>query len=221
MNNQVFKLVTLIISNKESLNDISVYYKDQIRDALENYTNSNSDYFKERVKAETGETYVFSSENNANFKAVAYMLDKEIWSALYANSSAEYAVGGPSVEMLMKSYCITHSDKKDLYKTQAVSSTGYQISKDGGTSWANYYSGMLSTSDTLYVLPSAATSGAGAMWLASPSAYSSNCVMGVGYGGRVDGSSYRTTDLGFRPLVCLNSNILLNWNDQTQKYDIE
>ena len=40
MNNQVFKLVTLIISNKESLNDISVYYKDQIRDALENYTNS-------------------------------------------------------------------------------------------------------------------------------------------------------------------------------------
>ena len=181
----------------------------------------NSDYFKERVKAETGETYVFSSGNNANFKAVAYMLDKEIWSALYANSSAEYAVGGPSVEMLMKSYCITHSDKKDLYKTQAVSSTGYQISKDGGTSWANYYSGMLSTSDTLYVLPSAATSGADAMWLASPSAYDGNYVVYVYYSGYVSGCYYDNTYIGFRPLVCLNSNILLNWNDQTQKYDIE
>ena len=181
----------------------------------------NSDYYKERVKAETGETYVFSSGNNANFKAVAYMLDKEIWSALYANSSAEYAVGGPSVEMLMKSYCITHSDKKDLYKTQAVSSTGYQVSNNGGTSYANSINGMLSTSDTLYVLPSAATSGADAMWLASPSAYDGNYVVYVYYSGYVSGCYYDNTYIGFRPLVCLNSNILLNWNDQTQKYDIE
>ena len=181
----------------------------------------NSDYFKERVKAETGETYVFSSGNNANFKAVAYMLDKEIWSALYANSSAEYAVGGPSIEMLMKSYCITHSDKKDLYKTQASSATGYQVSNNGGTSYANYISGMLSTSDTLYVLPSAATSGANAMWLASPSADYGDRVMHVYYNGLVNHGTCHDASIGFRPLVCLNSNILLNWNDQTQKYDIE
>ena len=171
----------------------------------------NSDYYAKE----------YTSGNNANFKAVAYMLDKEIWSALYANSSAEYAVGGPSIEMLMKSYCITHSDKKDLYKTQASSATGYQVSNNGGTSYANYISDMLSTSDTLYVLPSAATSGANAMWLASPSADSSDGVMNVYYDGGVGRSSYSETDVGLRPLVCLNSNILLNWNDQTQKYDIE
>ena len=167
----------------------------------------NSDYFDQN----------YTSTNN-NMKAVAYMLDKDIWEKFANSSVAEYAVGGPSVEMLLKSY----SEKMNVdYRAQASSATGYQVSNNGGTSYANGISGMLSTSDTLYVLPSAATSGAGAMWLASPSAYSSNCVMGVGYGGRVDGSSYRTTDLGFRPLVCLNSNILLNWNDQTQKYDIE
>ena len=170
----------------------------------------NSDYFEKE----------YTSTNN-NMKAVAYMLDKEIWSALYANSSAEYAVGGPSIEMLMKSYCITHSDKKDLYKTKASSAIGYKVSNNGGTSYATSISGMLSTSDTLYVLPSAATSGANAMWLASPSAYNFNNVVNVAYNGSVGNSTYNGAGIGLRPLVCLNSNILLNWNDQTQKYDIE
>ena len=122
-------------------------------------------------------------------KAVAYMLDKEIWSTLYADSSvAEYAVGGPSVEMTLKSY----SEKKNVdYRAKAVSATGYQISNDAGKedSWANFYSGMLSTSDTLYVLPSAATSGANAMWLASPSADNGSNVLHVYYGGGV-GNDY-------------------------------
>ena len=170
----------------------------------------NSDYFDNN----------YTSTNN-NMKAVAYMLDKYIWSDFANRTVAEYAVGGPSVEMLMKSYCITHSDKKDLYKTQAVSSTGYKVSNNGGTSYDYYISGMLSTSDTLYVLPSAATSGANAMWLASPSASGNSYVMYVSYSGFVSYNSYSFTYFGFRPLVCLNSNILLNWNDQTQKYDIE
>ena len=92
-----------------------------------------------------------------------------------------------------------------------MSSTGYQVSNNGGTSYANSIGSMLSTSDTLYVLPSAATSGANAMWLASPSAYYGNGVMVVTGNGIVDcGYSYNDSKVGFRPLVCLNSNILLN-----------
>ena len=190
---------------------------------LSQYSTGSAGITDEKMKAFNSDYYAkeYTSGNNANFKAVAYMLDKEIWSALYANSSAEYAVGGPSIEMLMKSYCITHSDKKDLYKTQASSATGYQVSNNGGTSYANYISGMLSTSDTLYVLPSAATSGANAMWLASPSADYGDRVMHVYYSGKMSYNYYTYATFGFRPLVCLNSNILLNWNDQTQKYDIE
>ena len=67
---------------------------------------------------------------------------------------------------------------------------------------------MLSTSEDLYVLPQ--SKGADAMWLASPSASNGNYVVHVGYGGNMDGSYYYTTALGFRPLVCLNSNIMLN-----------
>ena len=156
----------------------------------------NSDYFDNN----------YTSTNN-NMKAVAYMLDKEIWSTLYADSSvAEYAVGGPSVEMTLKSY----SEKKNVdYRAKAVSATGYQISNDAGKegTWANFYSGMLKTNETLYVLPQ--SSGANAMWLASPSAYGGNIVIGVGYSGAVYSYSYGNASLGFRPLVCLNSNIQL------------
>ena len=157
----------------------------------------NSDYFDNN----------YTSTNN-NMKAVAYMLDKDIWSDFVNRTVAEYAVGGPSVEMLLKSYCEKVPEKKDLYKTQASSATGYQVSNNGGTSYANYISGMLSTSEDLYVLPQ--NKGANAMWLASPSDGDGGGVMRVRYGGDMYNDSYGGTTGGFRPLVCLNSNILLN-----------
>ena len=146
--------------------------------------NGSSDITDEKMKAFNRDYFDknYTSGNNINFKAVAYMLDKEIWSELYADSSvAEYAVGGPSVEMLLKSYCITHSEKQDLYKSRA----------------------------------------ANAMWLASPSACGETYVMSGGYYGYVTYDYYSDTAVGFRPLVYLNSDISLKWNEVTQKYDIE
>ena len=148
----------------------------------------------------------YSSSNN-NMKAVAYMLDTDVWNVYRANK-AEYAIGGPTVEMLMESY----SKKMGVdYQAKAVSETGYQISKDGGENWANYYSGMLSTSETLYVLSS--SSGALAMWLASPSANDSSLVVHVTYDGYVVCSSYYADVFGFRPVVSLKSEISIIKND--------
>ena len=90
----------------------------------------NSDYFDKKYT---------SAEDN--MKAVAYMLDKEIWSELYANTTvAEYAVGGPSVEIFLKSY----SEKNNVdYRARASSAIGYQVSANGGKSYAIAISGML------------------------------------------------------------------------------
>ena len=165
----------------------------------------NSDYFDKNY-----------TSGNDNMKAVAYMLDKDIWSDFANSSVAEYAVGGPSVEMLLKSYCEKVSEKKDLYKTQASSATGYQVSNNGGTSYVDYIIGMLSTSEDLYVLPQ--NKGADAMWLASPSARYGNYVMDLYCNGYVSGNYYNDTSIGFRPLVCLNSNILLK--EVTGGYEI-
>ena len=100
------------------------------------------------------------------------------------------------------------------YQAKAVSATGYQISKDGGANWAYDYTGMLSTSETLYVLPSYSTSGANAMWLASPSAYNSSYVMYVYYYyGTVDSNGCNDGGVGFRPVVSLKSGISVTKND--------
>ena len=78
---------------------------------------------------------------------------------------------------------------------------------------------MLNSSDTLYVLPS--STGSNAMWLASASDHHYSDLMIVS-GGSIQGrnSSYNNS-YGFRPLVCLNSNISLKWNEQDHIYEIK
>ena len=183
--------------------------------------NGSYDIIDEKIKAFNSDYYEkeYTSTYNS-IKAVSYMLDKEIWSELYANSFvAECAVGVPSLEIFFKSYCDKYPEKKELYKTQAISIRGYQISKDGGINWWNSYEGMLNSSDTLYVLPS--STGSNAMWLASASDHHYSDLMIVS-GGSIQGrnSSYNNS-YGFRPLVCLNSNISLKWNEQDHIYEIK
>lgn len=153
-------------------------------------------------------TGVENSTVNPNMKAVAYMLDTTAWSTFKdRNEKADYVIGGPTIEMLMKSYSQKHNVQ---YKAEAVNDTGhegYKISKDNGANWDTYYSGMLSTSDSLYVLPS--SKGANAMWVASPSAYNANYVMNVNCNGDVNHGDFNYDNLGFCPLVCLKSNVQL------------
>ena len=192
------------------LNSISKKYRGSSNITDEKMIAFNSDYFDKKY-----------TSTNSNMKAVAYMLDKDIWEDYADASIAEYAVGGPSVEMLMKSYCIKYPNKKDLYKTRAASTIGYQVSKDGGTNWDVYYTGMLSASDTLYVLPRSSNgSGANAMWVASPVSYHPSLVYYVNYSGTIHSGNDNNKDVGFRPLVCLNSNILLNKDGSTGSYEI-
>ena len=149
-----------------------------------------------------------STNKNDNMKAVAYMLDTTAWSTFKdSNGKADYAIGGPTLEMLFKSYNQKHPGKN--YEAQATSATGYQLRVNGGT-WKNYTdssSDYLDSSDSLYVLPS--SKGANAMWLASPSAINTNLVMYVHYDGFVGYNGYSNGGNGFRPLVCLKSNIQL------------
>ena len=148
------------------------------------------------------------SSSNSNMKAVAYMLDTDVWN-VYKTDKADYAIGGPTVELLMASY----SKKMGVdYQAKATSATGYQISEDGGTKWTNLCNGMLSRIETLYVLPVGSTSGANAMKLASPSVYRSYYVMDVSYSGDVGYGDYDYSYGGFRPVVCLNSKVSVTDN---------
>ena len=159
----------------------------------------NNDYFSKNYSS-TGE----------NMKAVAYMMDTKAWNSKFLDSNkADYCIGGPSVELLFKSY---NEKYKTAFESQASSATGYQIRKTSSDSWTNDVDLMLSTSDPLYVLKS--TSNAYAYWLASPSTYY-NLVMDVNFNGNVNYYYYSGSE-GFRPLVCLNSNIKLQKVSNTQ-----
>ena len=169
---------------------------------LAGYSGS-SDITDEKIKALNNDYFNIKkyTSSSKNMKAVAYMLDTKIWSN-FKTEKAEYAIGGPTVEMLMVSY----SKKYNVdYRARATSATGYVMSNNGGTSWSSYYNKMLNKSDSLYVLPS--SKGANAMWLASPSLLNPESLIYVLRGGDVNRNRYDTNYIGFRPLVCLKSDI--------------
>ena len=112
----------------------------------------NNDYFTK---------YGSQNSSNNNMKAVAYMLDTNVWS-VYKGEKAEYAIGGPTIELFFKSY---NKKYETNYVAGATSVIGYKI----GSGSASGNSLTLSKDKTLpYVVTS--TSKASATWLASPSA---------------------------------------------------
>ena len=70
---------------------------------------------------------------------------------------------------------------------------------------------MVNTDNKLYVL--SASEGAYAMWLSSPSAAGADLVLYLDYNGLFSRLSYSDNRIGFRPIVCLNSDVEVEKND--------
>lgn len=120
---------------------------------------NNSYFYKEDGTDNYSSTY-------SNMKSVAYMMDTEAWNSKFLDTNkAEYVIGGPTVELLFKSY-----NKK--YKKECVAGAtnqaGYSIKEQESGGWNTVITYMLNPSDPLYVINSEAN--AEAYWLASPSA---------------------------------------------------
>lgn len=129
--------------------------------------------------------------------------------------------GGPTIEMVMNSYSQSHNVQYIAQATNTTGYVGYQISKDNGETWESSYAGMLNKNtslDSLYVIKNA--SPALAMWTASPSAYSTSTLAVIGCNGSVGNDYYANnvydnTAIGFRPVICLNSNVILQESNGT------
>lgn len=148
------------------------------------------------------------TSTNNNMKAVAYMLDTNVWS-IYAGSQAEYAIGGPTLEMFCASYKDTHPSR--YLECDSVTSDGYQI-KWSDDSYGYYLSG-LSTNEYNFIYIKPDLSLASGMWLASPSANRNDILLCAKNDGYVSTSNYMTALLGLRPLVCLKSSVQLEQVD--------
>lgn len=210
----VDKLPTTSAGNKPE-NKNSSYQKTATFSNVINDYDGSSNIIEEKIKALNSDYFNkgYTSINN-NMKSVAYMLDTRIWSN-FAGEKVEYAIGGPTVEMLMASYNQKYASNGIDYRAQATSEIGYQISKDGGVNWANYYGGILKTNDSLYVLSS--SNDAYAMELASPSYGGVSNLMHVSLYGGISINTYNDTRFGFRPIVCLKSDIQLEEDEDGYK----
>ena len=182
----VSKLPTTSAGNKPENTNSSYPKAAPFNNVINDYSGS-SNITDKRIKALNKSYFDYLEKNNTvsknnNMKAVAYMVDTGIWSS-FKTEKAEYVVGGPTVEMLMASYSKKYKVDRIDYRAQATSSTGYQISKDGGANWANSYSWMIGAGGGIYVLP--ISNGAYGMWLASPSSAVTDGVLYVDYRGCV------------------------------------
>lgn len=143
-----------------------------------------------------------------NIKKTAILLDTNIWNK-FKGEKAEYAIGGPTLDLYVASYNETHPEKTIQYRSQDA---GYELKYNTDENFSNSLSG-LNTEESLYVINSD-TLGANAMWIASPSngGYQQNGLMYVKNSGVIDCNTYLAFDggmPGIRPVVCLNSSVTL------------
>ena len=125
----------------------------------------SSDITDERIKALNNDYFSKGYKSSeSTMCAVAYMLDTSVWRG-YAGNKADYAIGGPSIELLLKSYNKKHGTS---YQAQATSNLGYKVSFNNGSSWVIDKDGVFDTGDPTYVITSINNSRS--MILSSPSA---------------------------------------------------
>ena len=157
--------------------------------------------------------------SNKNEQAAAWLCDPSKWTAYCDTDKANYAIGGPSVEMYVKSYNqayngITDSNVYTLGATYiATSAPGYIYTLNGAQSTISnndYSTGKDSLNYTRYKSMYCGENGhkTGNWWLASPLASSSGYVCYViGDSASLSYASYFVSR-GVSPLVSLKSSFI-------------
>ena len=177
----------------------------------------NNSYYNEKS---------FTGNTNPNSIAVASMLDTSSWEMFRDSKYAQYAIGGPSVEMFCDSYTQTHPQGYGL-KAEAFQNGenyGYKVkttATNASYGWNTAAGSVAAYDDTsadtiaatainqLYRPDSTSTS-TEHFWLSSPSDNNANRVVIVDCNfGYVNRDYYYYADYGFRPLVCLKSDVQL------------
>ena len=156
--------------------------------------------------------------NYNNEKAVAAILDVDLWSGFNNSTYAMYSIGSPSIEMICKSYNDIHKEGQiEAKETNNENNYGYRIKK-GDDEAQNSISGLTDCDNKLYFKY---TSKGRYCWLASPNSLNSNNLFRMTSTGALSQEIYSSKDLGFRPLVCLKSNVHLVLNEDGQTYSLE
>ena len=160
-------------------------------------------------------SYISDNQNaiGKGIQAVAFMLDISRWNEKYRNETyADYAIGGPTLDLFCESYENTHKSK---YIEYIHNTTGYQMKWSNSTdSYGNSLS-ILDTSDNLYVITS--PNKCSTTWIAAPSSVYVDSLLYVSSAGMLSSyGAYTNPSTGFRPVVCLKSGVQLEKISDTE-----
>ncbi len=196
-------------------NSISAYsdptYSDYVISFMDVYKGyKGSEDIVKNSKAKKWISWVdeYSGTTSENIRAVAYMLDtnENVWGT-FAGSMAEYAIGGPTLEMFVESYNMTHEEESQQLECKEFSSAGYKIKKGDG-SYGNSCSGLLKNElNNLYVIPEREK--AYATYFASPGSGSPNFIRYISCDCKISSYECSSAGIGLRPVVCLKSDVTL------------
>ena len=208
--------------NNHTIDKGSYPYSVSFANILTDYPNGSEDvaeetkYLNKQYYEYLTNKGVISTDNN--MRVVAYMCDTSVWNK-FKTTKAEFAIGGPTIELLFKSYnkkyrtnylagsLESNETSKDSAgnPVESINKIGYRISNNGGDSWATGYNYRIIEKDTTYILGQGNTRG---IWLASPSA-TAQFVIRIDSNGQVDSDGIFGTQQGFRPIVCLQDDVQL------------
>ncbi|MBR6033258.1 MAG: hypothetical protein IKP28_00655 [Clostridia bacterium] len=168
----------------------------------------SSDITESKIKNLNKKYFNYLTNNNLtstepNIKAVAYMLDTDIW-ADYAGNYAEYAIGGPTVELLFSAYnqyknltgqnkfISDVNDKKGYTYTVPGTIESDTETKDNPFSVSNIQSNVTGYN------------------IASPYGLDKQYIISIYSGGTIGAHShYNSSGWAFRPVVVLNTGCKL------------
>lgn len=155
--------------------------------------------------------YGYTNNNDANKRATLYALDSDIWKKSFIktnkgldySNNVEYLIGSPTIEMFCDSYNKKNNPTGELIKV-SLNSTGY------------------SPINNLILTPFLTNL---RYWIASPSNTYITDILYVDRN-KIHYDAYHNATLGFRPVICLKSNVELKANyaeDETtiESYSIE
>ena len=114
----------------------------------------------------------------SNEKAAAWLCDPSVWTASCDTDKANYAIGGPSVEMYVKSYNQTHGDDALGCQYQTNDAPGYIYKVNNTIQNGGWYTNddtldYSMTYKSMYCGQNGNKTKTGYWWLASPSVYES------------------------------------------------
>lgn len=116
-------------------------------------------------------------------KALAYMMDVSQWSNFAGEADGAYAIGGPTLEIFVKSYNAKHESNK-LGEYDVVNGTnsnvyGYKV-KLGDNNWSNYLEGLDKSDSNFWTCSNYG------YYLSSPSSESNYLLVCVTNEGKID-----------------------------------